>query len=135
MPAVPAWILTFAFVNVAWVFFRARTMDDALRVLDGMTDVRSAIGHTAAAVATSDLASGGWLSDVLLQYLPASLVGQTPTFLAIIAAFVIIRQKNAIEMANGRIGIHKLVYGILLFSVAMYFTLAATSTVFLYFNF
>jgi len=70
-----------------------------------------------------------------LQYLPASLVGQTPTFLAIIAAFVIIRQKNAIEMANGRIGIHKLVYGILLFSVAMYFTLAATSTVFLYFNF
>jgi len=135
MPPVPAWILTFAFVNVAWVFFRAKTMDDAIRVLHGMIDVRSAIGQTTAAVATSDLAWGGWLSDVLLQYLPASLVGQTPTFLAIIAAFVIIHQKNAIEMANGRIGIHKLIYGILLFSVAMYFTLAATSTVFLYFNF
>lgn len=31
-----AWFLTFMFVNVAWVFFRARTWDDALKVLKGM---------------------------------------------------------------------------------------------------
>ena len=31
-----AWALTFMFVNFAWVFFRAKTLDDAFRVLRGM---------------------------------------------------------------------------------------------------
>lgn len=31
-----AWFLTFNFVNIAWVFFRARTWDDAIKVLAGM---------------------------------------------------------------------------------------------------
>ncbi|RUM71968.1 MAG: MBOAT family protein [Sulfurovum sp.] len=33
-----AWFLTFNFVNVAWVFFRAKHWDDAIKVLDGMVD-------------------------------------------------------------------------------------------------
>jgi alginate O-acetyltransferase complex protein AlgI len=36
LPKVIAWFLTFGFVNVAWVFFRARTWGDAMRVLSGM---------------------------------------------------------------------------------------------------
>ena len=36
MPAPAAWLTTFLFVNVAWVFFRARSFDDALKVLKGM---------------------------------------------------------------------------------------------------
>jgi alginate O-acetyltransferase complex protein AlgI len=36
MPTVLAWFLTFNFVNVAWVFFRARTWDDAIKILSGM---------------------------------------------------------------------------------------------------
>ena len=36
LPKAIAWILTFGFVNVAWVFFRARTWGDAMRVLSGM---------------------------------------------------------------------------------------------------
>jgi alginate O-acetyltransferase complex protein AlgI len=36
LPPVVAWLLTFNFVNAAWVFFRARTWDDAVRVLSGM---------------------------------------------------------------------------------------------------
>jgi D-alanyl-lipoteichoic acid acyltransferase DltB (MBOAT superfamily) len=31
-----AWFLTFNFVNVTWVFFRAKSFDDALKVLGGM---------------------------------------------------------------------------------------------------
>ena len=31
-----AWLITFNFVNVAWVFFRAKEWDDALKVLVGM---------------------------------------------------------------------------------------------------
>jgi D-alanyl-lipoteichoic acid acyltransferase DltB (MBOAT superfamily) len=31
-----AWFLTFNFVNIAWIFFRAKTWDDAIKVLAGM---------------------------------------------------------------------------------------------------
>ncbi|MCA9772823.1 MAG: MBOAT family protein [Myxococcales bacterium] len=36
MPRVMAWLVTFVFVDVAWVFFRAKTFADALKVLKGM---------------------------------------------------------------------------------------------------
>jgi len=36
MPAFVAWLLTFNFVNMAWVFFRARSWDEALKVLRAM---------------------------------------------------------------------------------------------------
>jgi alginate O-acetyltransferase complex protein AlgI len=36
LPRAVAWFITFNFVNIAWVFFRARKWDDAMRVLSGM---------------------------------------------------------------------------------------------------
>ena len=36
MPTLLAWFLTFNFINIAWVFFRATNFDSALKVLHGM---------------------------------------------------------------------------------------------------
>jgi len=36
MNAVLAWFITFNFVNIAWVFFRAKEWDDAIKVLKAM---------------------------------------------------------------------------------------------------
>ena len=36
MPKILAWFITFNFINIAWVFFRAQSFDDALKVLSGM---------------------------------------------------------------------------------------------------
>ena len=36
MPIVLAWFVTFNFVNIAWVFFRAKEFEDAIKVLKGM---------------------------------------------------------------------------------------------------
>jgi D-alanyl-lipoteichoic acid acyltransferase DltB (MBOAT superfamily) len=36
MPRFLAWFITFNFVNIAWVFFRAKTLGDAIKVLKGM---------------------------------------------------------------------------------------------------
>ncbi len=36
MPLLLAWFLTFNFINIAWVFFRAKEWDDAIKVLRGM---------------------------------------------------------------------------------------------------
>lgn len=37
IPDIFAWFLTFNFVNIAWVFFRAKEWDDAIKVLIGMS--------------------------------------------------------------------------------------------------
>ncbi|MDH4584236.1 MBOAT family protein [Pseudomonas sp. BN415] len=135
LPSLLAWLLTFLFVNFAWVFFRAKTMDDALRVLNGMADIDSAFGQIPSGLKTSELAWGGWLSDILLRLLPTGLVAQAATYLAIVIAFIIVFQRNSMEIASGKLSFKLTMYGAVLFSVAMYFTLAATSSVFLYFNF
>jgi len=36
LPTVLAWFITFNFINITWVFFRAKEWDDALKVLHGM---------------------------------------------------------------------------------------------------
>lgn len=41
IPRVLAWLLTFNFINITWVFFRAEDMDSALRVLCAMVDIGS----------------------------------------------------------------------------------------------
>ncbi len=36
LPRAAAWLITFFFINIAWVFFRAPTLSDAARVLNAM---------------------------------------------------------------------------------------------------
>ena len=36
MPTALAWFITFNFLNITWVFFRAREWGDAVKVLNGM---------------------------------------------------------------------------------------------------
>ena len=38
-----AWLITFNFINIAWVFFRAKEWDDALKVLGGMAGLSGII--------------------------------------------------------------------------------------------
>jgi alginate O-acetyltransferase complex protein AlgI len=42
-PVVVAWLLTFGFVNGAWVFFRASTVDRALEILSAMGGARGIV--------------------------------------------------------------------------------------------
>jgi len=39
MPYLLGWFLTFNFINVAWVFFRANNFEDALKILSGMLGI------------------------------------------------------------------------------------------------
>ena len=43
LPRILAWFVTFNFINIAWVFFRAKEWDDAMKVLYGMIDVNHII--------------------------------------------------------------------------------------------
>ncbi len=103
MPKAAAWLLTFCFINIAWIFFRARTLDDARRVLRGMVDIDSLLNFPVKAIPTNDLAWGGWFSDYLLKWLPAGLAANVLCFIAIGIALAIISQKSSYELMKSEI--------------------------------
>jgi D-alanyl-lipoteichoic acid acyltransferase DltB (MBOAT superfamily) len=135
MPKAVAWLLTFNFINISWVFFRASTLDGALRVIWGMMDINSVINLPLLQVPTSSLVWGGWFSDHLLRWLPVGLAANLFCFTAILLTLGIISQKNSFELMMGGQDAIKLSGALLLFCIAMYFTMVTTSSIFLYFNF
>ena len=135
LPRALAWLLTFGFINVTWVFFRADSMDSALRVLRGMADIGSISAFSMMDVPTRSLVWGGWFSDHLLKWLPAGLAANVLCYGAIVLTLWIISRKNSFELMTEGQGALKLSGALLLFCVAMYSTMVTTSSIFLYFNF
>ena len=135
MPKVLAWLLTFNFVNITWIFFRAKTLDDLHRIIGGMIDISSVFNFPIISVSTNSLAWGGWFSDYLLRWLPTGLAANTLCFCAIIMALGIISQKNSFDLMISGPSMAKLSGTFLLFCIAMYSVMLTTSSVFLYFNF
>lgn len=135
MPKAMAWLMTFSFVNVTWVFFRAKSLDDGFRVIRGMADINSIFDYSVAAIPTSKLAWGGWLSDYLLRWLPRGLAANALCFGMTALAIGIISQKNSFELMTNGQSVAKLSGALLLFCIAIYSVMISTSTVFLYFNF
>ena len=43
LPKIPAWFITFNFINAAWVFFRASSIGDAFRILKGMAGLNGVL--------------------------------------------------------------------------------------------
>lgn len=135
MPKAVAWLLTFGFINITWVFFRAKTFDDALRVIRGMADIDSAINLPVLAIPTDSLAWGGWFSDYLLKWLPAGLAANVLCFGAIVLALGVTSRKNSFELMVSGQSMAKLAGAFLLFCIALYSMMITKSTIFLYFNF
>ena len=136
MPKAAAWLLTFNFINITWIFFRANTLDDALRVIRGMADISSVFDLPALDVPTDSLVWGGWFSDHLLRWLPAGLAANILCFGAIAAHPGNHQSEEFVRVdGSGGQGAAKLSGALLLFCIAMYFTMVTTSSIFLYFNF
>ena len=108
-----AWLITFNFVNVAWVFFRAKEWDDPVRGLGGMFS----------------------LDNVVIALSLENISGDLFTILWIIAGFILVLFfKNTVEKAKEL----KINYKTLFFT--LFCLLAALLSVnkvseFLYFNF
>ena len=64
MPMFFGWILTFFFINIAWVFFRALNLESALKVLKGMffgeMRIPALLGEYFSAVKTLGFQVGNW---------------------------------------------------------------------------
>jgi len=46
LPKIISWFITFNFVNIAWIFFRAQTWEDAIKIIKGMLGFNGIILHT-----------------------------------------------------------------------------------------
>lgn len=131
LPKIIAWCITFNFINIAWVFFRARNFHDALKVIDGM------LGMNGVAVPA-------WLGDKLLflriygvefQPLLINIEGDRKALFAIIAFFAAsVFFRNSNELARDfKSNLLSLVFAVILFCVSMLHL--SNYSEFLYFRF
>ena len=107
-----AWFITFNFINISWIFFRAKEWDDAIKVLNGMFDFH------------------------LLNFDFSNIHGSNWTVLSIILAFLIILLlKNSVSYMSGtQLKIRHFIFA----GFILYYSLISmidVSSEFLYFNF
>lgn len=131
-----AWFITFMYVHIAWVFFRAHTVHDALNIIFAMFNINSMRDVGISNVPIANMTALGSLADKLLYLLPAGFVGYSIQFAAIACAFGVVSCRNSIEIVKTKKHNLSKVFALSLVTVAgLYMTLHTTSPVFLYFNF
>ncbi len=94
LPLFFAWLLTFLFLNFSWVFFRAHSMEDALKVLKGMLGYNGILLPHALYTPLKNLGfhhieTGGFL---------VAIEGSLATLFFVTVAFILIFFKNSNEL-------------------------------------
>jgi len=126
-----AWLITFIFINITWVFFRANSWDDAIKVLSSMFTLDNVVLPKMLQNSLSFLSNYGIKFDRFTQNIDASF----DIILWLIAGFIItIFFKNSIEKLHTlKLNYKTALFTALLSSIAM-LSLNKVSE-FLYFNF
>jgi alginate O-acetyltransferase complex protein AlgI len=129
-----AWFLTFNFINIAWVFFRAREWDDAIKVLNGMVGISGLVFTEKHEKYLSSLTSYDFVSfgEITTQ------IGDGSSVLnwLLIGFGLIFIFRNSIEKMNDfkLTTVTSVLYGITLSTSLIYMSIHEVSD-FLYFNF
>ena len=127
-----AWLITFNFVNIAWVFFRAKEWEDAIKVLSSMFSLDNVV------LPEKYFKFLAEYNEVYFSFgtVYTNIVGESKTTIFILVGFIIVLVfKNSIDF---REIFYKKSYSLTLISIVMvYYCLSNISkyTEFLYFNF
>ena len=131
LPTVIAWFITFNFVNIAWVFFRAKEWDDAIKVLSGMA------GLTEIVIAQKYEKYLSFIKDLGLRFgeVTVNLNDGSKILAWIIVGFILVLVfKNTMQFRNSlKLNFKTSVFSVLIFIYAV-LSLNKISE-FLYFNF
>jgi len=111
MPKILAWFITFNFINIAWVFFRAQKWGDAVKVLEGMFMI--------------SVTNGATNKDTLLVIL---------TELSMIFIIVLFTKSTSYYLTK-KLTMKYMIASAILFAYAILKSLGSSSEVFLYYNF
>ena len=123
-----AWLITFNFVNIAWVFFRAKEWEDAIKVLKGMAGLSGVVLHPI-------FQKLNFLNDLNFKFggMFQNLGSNRYMVLMIILSFICIFIKNINNIKLNNINIIMFCIASFLFSISSLFFNKVS--VFLYFNF
>ena len=91
------WVITFNFVNLSWVFFRAREWEDAIKVLKGMFGLNGVIISNSLLKLLPNLSDYGFLVGKHLKNLQANDDVFRMIFISIV---VVIFFKNSNDFVN-----------------------------------
>lgn len=126
-----AWFLTFNFVNIAWIFFRAKEWDDAVKVLGGMIGFSGVVISNKFFHLSPFLVNYGVNFDVVTEHING---GDKSLIWILFGIFFILFFKNSMEKINDFSINNKT-----LFLTIIYFLISILSlnnvSEFLYFNF
>jgi len=125
------WLITFNFINIAWIFFRAKEWDDAIKVLSGMFGLTRFILPQSYQNKLDFLSSFG----IEFGYVFADIGGKnkTVTFL-LITFFIVLKFRNSMQYKDSL----KTTYKYLLICLILFFSsisMLSSKSEFLYFNF
>jgi len=130
LPRALAWFITFNFVNVAWIFFRARSWPDAMKVVKGMVGTNGVVLSEGVASKLGFVQEYGvTFGQLFFQYIHHNV-----WFLIIVLLLVSVYARNSDEMVQK----FKPTWKTALFTgtAAIYALLSMNKvTEFLYFNF
>lgn len=138
IPKLLAIGITFMFVNITWVFFRADNTQTALLIINKMFDFSSLHLSTTASILLSFLFQTppkAINSADTIQYMPEfTLIICTLTFLTVLTI------KNSMQIKESLLSAHQLQWRTLsafaiLTAISLWFLVATSTHVFLYFNF
>jgi len=131
MNSILAWFITFNFINIGWVFFRAKDFDDAIKVLKGMFGMTGVNLPNILSIKLSFLSQYG----IEFGNFISRTGGNSYTFVWLFVGMVLILAfKNSMELLD----IFKRTYVTLLFSSILFIiSILSMNKVseFLYFNF
>jgi D-alanyl-lipoteichoic acid acyltransferase DltB (MBOAT superfamily) len=130
-----AWFITFNFVNIAWVFFRANEWEDAIKVLKGM------FGFNSIVVSKQFANTFNYINPLndffILKGTKFSELISIYTLEFIILGFIIISLKNSNEIIKDRKVFDNkfIVWFAVLFGLSLLYMNLSSGSEFLYFNF
>ena len=131
MNKILAWFITFNFINITWVFFRAKDWDDALKVLKGMFGLSGIVLPNFLATKLLFLKSIGVDFSGFIEK-----VGDKSTFLFILFGFILVLFfKNSIEKTTEFKPSYLSVIYLVITLLFSFYSMIAVKTEFLYFNF
>jgi D-alanyl-lipoteichoic acid acyltransferase DltB (MBOAT superfamily) len=126
-----AWFITFNFINIAWVFFRAKEWDDAVKILTGMAGMSRVVISNKYANNFSFLSDYGITFDEVTKHIGSGSKSLSWIFFTF---FFILFFKNSIERSRKFKPNYK---NLFLFLICFFYSILLLNKVseFLYFNF
>jgi D-alanyl-lipoteichoic acid acyltransferase DltB (MBOAT superfamily) len=131
MNSILAWFITFNFINIAWVFFRAKEWDDAIKVLSGM------FGGSGIVLSEKYLGFLNLYHNTIITFgdVFVNIPGKTQTIVYIIVAFIVVvyMKNSSYQLNNFKSTLKNLILTLVLLLTSL--SMMSTVSEFLYFNF